>query len=143
MKYLSTLFVVAVLFSITSCNKWTKDKKNASYYYSTDYKLNEGVIMGVDIDDIDLLYTVFFYEKKTLKFKLVAEEITTDSEKEKGNVLAYTEGTAQVDKDLNILFVGETGTSSSFSGYFENEKKNHKATIPGLENRELNFILKK
>lgn len=99
--------------------------------------------MGVDIDDIDLLYTVFFYEGKTLKFKLVAEEMIAVSEKEKGNVLAYTEGIAQVDKDLNILFVGDTGTSSSFSGYFENEKKNHKAIIPGLENRELNFILKK
>ena len=140
MKTLTTLFTLAILFSIASCQKWSKEKKEkASFYYSTDFKAGEGRVMDVDVKDIDYLYTAFFYEGKALKFKLVAERATVD---QKNEVLAYQEGDAVVDESsLEIQFKPNSGVS--FTGAFENEKKLHKATIPGLELRDLNFVLKK
>lgn len=140
MKTLTTLFTLAILFSISSCQKWSKEKKEkASFYYSTDFKAGEGTVMDVDVKDIDYLYTAFFYEGKALKYKLVAERKTPD---QKNEVLAYQEGDAVVDESsLEIQFKPNSGVS--FTGAFENEKKLHKATIPGLELRDLNFVLKK
>lgn len=140
MKTLTTLFTLAILFSISSCQKWSKEKKEkASFYYSTDFKTGEGTVMDVDVKDIDYLYTAFFYEGKALKYKLVAERKTPD---QKNEVLAYQEGDAVVDESsLEIQFKPNSGVS--FTGAFENEKKLHKATIPGLELRDLNFVLKK
>lgn len=140
MKTLTTLFTLAILFSISSCQKWSKEKKEkASFYYSTDFKTGEGTVMDVDVKDIDYLYTAFFYEGKALKYKLVAERKTPD---QKNEVLAYQEGDAVVDESsLEIQFKPNSGVS--FTGAFENEKKLHKAIIPGLELRDLNFVLKK
>lgn len=140
MKTLTTLFTLAILFSISSCQKWSKEKKEkASFYYSTDFKAGEGRVMDVDVKDIDYLYTAFFYEGKALKFKLVAEHATVD---QKNEVLAYQEGDAVVDESsLEIQFKPNSG--EPFTGVFENEKKVHKATIPGLELRALHFVLKK
>ena len=140
MRTLTFLFTFAILFNISSCKKWSKEKKEkASFYYSTDFKAGEGRVMDVDVKDIDYLYTAFFYEGKALKFKLVAERATVD---QKNEVLAYQEGDAVVDESsLEIQFKPNSGVS--FTGAFENEKKLHKATIPGLELRDLNFVLKK
>lgn len=140
MRVLSTLTILFLLFSITSCDKWDKKEKETSFYYSTDYKNGDGVVLGVNVAEIDALYTVYFYEGKTLKYKLVAESF----ENEKGdNVLAYEEGLAGVDDNLRIKFTPQLGTNQSYSGYFENQKKNFKATLPGLNSREINFDLKK
>mgnify|MGYP003314551451 CR=1 FL=1 len=77
--------------------------------------------------------------KKVLKYKLVAERATLD---QKNEVLAYQKGDAVVDESsLEIQFKPNSG--ESFTGVFENEKKLLKTTIPGLELRELNFVLKK
>ena len=140
MRTLTVLFTLAILFSIASCQKWSKEKKEkASFYYSTDFKAGDGNVMDIDVKDIDYLYTAFFYEGKALKFKLVAERATVD---QKNEVLAYQEGDAVVDESsIEIQFKPNSGVS--FTGAFENEKKLHKATIPGLELRDLNFVLKK
>ena len=140
MRTLTVLCTLAALMSISSCQKWSKGKKEkASFYYSTDFKAGEGSIMDIDVKDIDYLYTAFFYEGKDLKYKLVAERGTSDK---KNEVLAYQKGDAIVDESsLEIQFKPNIG--EPFTGVFENEKKVHKATIPGLELRALNFILKK
>lgn len=76
MRTLTVLFTLTILFSISSCQKWNKEK--ASVYYSTDFKAGEGSVMDVDVKDIDYLYTAFFYEGKVLKYKLFAERATLD-----------------------------------------------------------------
>ena len=139
MRTLTVVFTLTILFGIYSCQKWSNGKKEkSSIYYSYDFKDAEGTVMDVDVKDIDYLYTAFFYEGKVLKYKLVAERATVD---QKNEVLAYQKGDAVVDESsLEIQFKPNSG--ESFTGVFENEKKLHKATIPGLELRDLNFVLK-
>ena len=146
MRTLSTLFILSYIFTLSSCDKWEEKEKDAYYYYSTDFKsdnLKSGsrTILNINIDDIDILYTVFFHERKGWKYKLVAEssEIQNGSNKS-DKVLAYEEGEANVDDDLNILFIPNSNPSDSYSGYFENDKKNFKVSLPGLYNREISFL---
>jgi hypothetical protein len=142
MRVLSILFIATAVFTFTSCEKWKKEKDDASYYYSTDFKEAQGTIMGVEIAEIDHLYTVFFYEGKDLKYKLVAEK--NGQESEKGDVLAYEFGSADVDESYNILYSPTLNGSTDYSGAFDTkEKKKFTVTLPGLDSRELHFILKK
>ena len=144
MRTLSALFILLFIFTLSSCDKW--EEKDAYYYYYTDFKLDNlksgsGTILNINIDDIDILYTVFFHERKVWKYKIVAEssEIQIGSNKS-DKVLAYEEGEANVDDDLNILFIPDSNPSGSYSGYFENDKKNFKVSLPGLYNREISFL---
>ena len=146
MRTLSALFILSFIFTISSCDKWEEKEKDAYYYYSTDFKSDNlksgsGTILNINIDDIDILYTVFFHERKVWKYKLVAEssEIQNGSNKS-DKVLAYEEGEANVDDDLNILFTPDSNPSGSYSGYFENDKKSFKVSLPGLYNREISFL---
>tara|TARA_B110001452_G_scaffold107509_1_gene89153 strand:- start:78 stop:524 length:447 start_codon:yes stop_codon:yes gene_type:complete len=146
MRTLSALFILSFIFTLSSCDKWEEKEKDAYYYYSTDFKSDNlksgsGTILNINIDDIDILYTVFFHERKVWKYKLVAEssEIQNGSNKS-DKVLAYEEGEANVDDDLNILFIPDSNPSGSYSGYFENDKKNFKVSLPGLYNREISFL---
>ena len=146
MRTLSALFILSFIFTLSSCDKWEEKEKDAYYYYSTDFKSDilksgSGTILNINIDDIDILYTVFFHERKVWKYKLVAEssEIQNGSNKS-DKVLAYEEGEANVDDDLNILFIPVSNPSGSYSGYFENDKKNFKVSLPGLYNREIIFL---
>ena len=146
MRTLSALFILSFIFTLSSCDKWEEKEKDAYYYYSTDFKSDNlksgsGTILNINIDDIDILYTVFFHERKVWKYKLVAEssEIQNGSNKS-DKVLAYEEGEANVDDDLNILFIPDSNPSGSYSGYFENDKKNFKVSLPGLNNREISFL---
>ena len=146
MRTLSALFILSFIFTLSSCDKWEEKEKDAHYYYSTDFKSDNlksgsGTILNINIDDIDILYTVFFHERKVWKYKLVAEssEIQNGSNKS-DKVLAYQEGEANVDDDLNILFIPDSNPSGSYSGYFENDKKNFKVSLPGLYNREISFL---
>ena len=146
MRTLSALFILSFIFTLSSCDKWEEKEKDAYYYYSTDFKSDNlksgsGTILNINIDDIDILYTVFFHESKVWKYKLVAEssEIQNGSNKS-DKVLAYEEGEANVDDDLNILFIPDSNPSGSYSGYFENDKKNFKVSLPGLYNREISFF---
>ena len=146
MRTLTALFILLFVFTLSSCDKWKEKEKEAYYYYSTDFKsdnLKSGsrTILNINIDDIDILYTVFFHERKVWKYKLVAEssEIQNGSDKSE-NILAYEEGDANVDDDLNILFIPNSNPSDSYSGYFENDKKNFKVSLPGLYNREISFL---
>ena len=146
MRTLSALFILSFIFTLSSCDKWEEKEKDAYYYYSTDFKSDNlksgsGTILNINIDDIDILYTVFFHERKVWKYKLVAEssEIQNGSNKS-DKVLAYEEGEANVDDDLNILFIPDSNPSVSYSGYFKNDKKNFKVSLPGLYNREISFL---
>ena len=146
MRTLSALFILSFIFTLSSCDKWEEKEKDAYYYYSTDFKSDNlksgsGTILNINIDDIDILYTVFFHERKVWKYKLVAEssEIQNGSNKS-DKVLAYEEGEANVDDDLNIQFIPVSNPSDSYSGYFENDKKNFKVSLPGLNNREISFL---
>ena len=146
MRTLSALFILSFIFTLSSCDKWEEKEKDAYYYYSTDFKSDNlksgsGTILNINIDDIDILYTVFFHERKVWKYKLVAEssEIQNGSNKS-DKVLAYEEGEANVDDDLNIQFIPVSNPSDSYSGYFENDKKNFKVSLPGLYNREISFL---
>ena len=146
MRTLSALFILSFIFTLSSCDKWEEKEKDAYYYYSTDFKSDNlksgsGTILNINIDDIDILYTVFFHESKVWKYKLVAEssEIQNGSNKS-DKVLAYEEGEANLDDDLNILFIPDSNPSGSYSGYFENDKKNFKVSLPGLYNREISFL---
>ena len=146
MRTLSALFILSFIFTLSSCDKWEEKEKDAYYYYSTDFKSDNlksgsGTILNINIDDIDILYTVFFHERKVWKYKLVAEssEIQNGSNKS-DKVLAYEEGEANVDDDLNILFIPDSNPSGSYSGYFENDKKNFKVSLPEVYNREINFL---
>ena len=146
MRTLSALFILSFIFTLSSCDKWEEKEKDAYYYYSTDFKSDNlksgsGTILNINIDDIDILYTVFFHERKVWKYKLVAEssEIQNGSNKS-DKVLAYEEGEANVDDDLNIQFIPVSNPSGSYSGYFENDKKNFKVSLPGLYNRKISFL---
>jgi hypothetical protein len=152
MRILSALFILSFIFTLSSCDKWEEKEKDAYYYYSTDFKSDNlksgsGTILNINIDDIDILYTVFFHESKVWKYKLVAEssEIQNGSNKPV-KVLAYEEGVANIDDeanvdgDLNTLFIPDSNPTGSYSGYFENDKKNFKVSLPGLYNREISFL---
>ena len=151
MRTLSIFFILSFIFSLSSCDKWEQKEqkeKDAYYYYSTDFKSDDTKsgtesILNINVNDIDILYTVFFYESKVWKYKLVAESSDIQNHSNKSDkVLAYEVGEAKVDESLNIIFIPDSNPSSSYSGYFENKKKNFKVSIPGLNNREINFLKK-
>jgi hypothetical protein len=54
--------------------------------------------------------------------------------------LVYEEGVANVDDDLNILFIPDSNPTGSYTGYFQNDKKNFKVSLPEVYNREINFL---
>lgn len=138
-KIAAVVLLLGVFSSCTKGDKWKKDSKKdkAQYYYSTDFKQSNQAILGLDVKTIDVLYSTFFYEGKVLKYKMVAEKYAD----KKSEVLAYEEGVADVNKDLHITFKPQS--TSSYTGHFENDKKNYKVSILGEEHGELNFILKK
>ena len=146
MRTLSALFILLFIFTLSSCDKWEEKEKDAYYYYSTDFKSDNlksrsGTILNININDIDILYTVFFHERKVWKYKLVAESSEIQNRSDKSdNILAYEEGVAHIDGDLNIQFVPDSNPSDSYSGYFENDKKNFKVSLPEIFNREINFL---
>jgi len=146
MRALSSLFILSFIITLSSCDKWEENEKNAYYYYSTvfkpvDLKSNAETILNINIDDIEILYTVFFQEKKVWKYKLVIESFEIQNDIDRSDkVLVYEEGVANVDEDLNILFIPDSNPTSSYTGYFENDKKNFKVSLPEIYNREINFL---
>jgi hypothetical protein len=146
MRTLSALFILSFIFTLSSCEKWKKKEKDAYFYYSTDFKpvdlkSGAGTILNINIDDIDILYTVFFYERKVWRYKLVVENSDIQNGSDKSDkFLAYEEGEANVDGGLNILFIPDSNPSDSYSGYFEKDKEHFKVSLPGLYNREINFL---
>ena len=66
MRALYALFILSFI-TLSSCEKW--EEKEAYYYHSTDFKpvdlkSNSETILNINVDDIEILYTVFFQEKK-------------------------------------------------------------------------------
>tara|TARA_Y100000385_G_scaffold267140_1_gene302996 strand:+ start:2719 stop:2910 length:192 start_codon:yes stop_codon:yes gene_type:complete len=62
MRAFSVLFILSFI-TLSSCDKW--EDKEAYYYYSTDFKpvdlkSNAETILNINVDDIEILYTVFF-----------------------------------------------------------------------------------
>ena len=145
MRVFSALFILSFI-TLSSCDKWEDKEKEAYYYYSTDLKpvdlkSNAETILNINVDDIEILYTVFFQEKKVWRYKLVIESIYIQNDIDKSDkVLVYEEGVANVDDDLNILFIPDSNPAGSYTGYFENAKKNFKVSLPEVYNREINFL---
>ena len=145
MRVFSALFILSFI-TLSSCDKWEDKEKEAYYYYSTDLKpvdlkSNAETILNINVDDIEILYTVFFQEKKVWRYKLVIESIYIQNDIDKSDkVLVYEEGVANVDDDLNILFIPDSNPTGSYTGYFENAKKNFKVSLPEVYNREINFL---
>lgn len=70
MRVFSALFILSFI-TLSSCEKWEDKEKEAYYYYSTDFKpvdlkSNAETILNINVDYIEILYTVFF-QKKSLK----------------------------------------------------------------------------
>ena len=145
MRSLYALFILSFI-TLSSCEKWEEKEKEAYYYHSTDFKpvdlkSNSETILNINVDDIEILYTVFFQEKKVWKYKLVAESSEIQNRSDKSdNILVYEEGVANVNDDLNILFIPDSNPAGSYTGYFENDKKNFKVSLPEVYNREINFL---
>ena len=145
MRVFSALFILSFI-TLSSCDKWEDKEKEAYYYYSTDLKpvdlkSNAETILNINVDDIEILYTVFFQEKKVWRYKLVIESIYIQNDIDKSDkVLVYEEGVANVDDDLNILFIPDSNPNGFYTGYFENDKKNFKVSLPEVFNREINFL---
>ena len=145
MRVFSALFILSFI-TLSSCEKWEEKEKEAYYYHSTDFKpvdlkSNSETILNINVDDIEILYTVFFQEKKVWKYKLVAESSEIQNRSDKSdNILVYEEGVANVDDDLNILFIPDSNPTGFYTGYFENDKKNFKVSLPEVYNREINFL---
>ena len=145
MRALYALFILSFI-TLSSCEKWEEKEKEAYYYHSTDFKpvdlkSNSETILNINVDDIEILYTVFFQEKKVWKYKLVAESSEIQNRSDKSdNILVYEEGVANVDDDLNILFIPDSNPNGFYTGYFENDKKNFKVSLPEVYNREINFL---
>ena len=145
MRVFSALFILSFI-TLSSCDKWEDKEKEAYYYYSTDFKpvdlkSNAETILNINVNDIEILYTVFFQEKKVWKYKLVAKSSEIQNRSDKSdNILVYEEGVANVDKDLNILFIPDSNPNGFYTGYFENDKKNFKVSLPEVYNREINFL---
>ena len=145
MRVFSALFILFFI-TLSSCDKWEDKEKEAYYYYSTDFKpvdlkSNAETILNINVDDIEILYTVFFQEKKVWRYKLVIENFDIQNDIYKSDkVLVYEEGVANVDDDLNILFIPDSNPNSFYTGYFQNDKKNFKVSLPEIYNREINFL---
>ena len=132
MRVFSALFILSFI-TLSSCEKWEDKEKKAYHYHSTDFKpvdlkSSAETILNINVDDIEILYTVFFQEKKVWRYKLVIENFDIQNDIDKSDkVLVYEEGVANVDDDLNILFIPDSNPTGSYTGYFENDKKNFKA----------------
>ena len=143
MRTLYALFILSFI-TLSSCEKW--EEKEAYYYHSTDFKpvdlkSNAETILNINVNDIEILYTVFFQEKKVWRYKLVIENFDIQNDIDKSDkVLVYEEGVANVDDDLNILFIPDSNPTGSYTGYFQNDKKNFKVSLPKVYNREINFL---
>ena len=145
MRVFSALFILSFI-TLSSCDKWEDKEKEAYYYYSTDFKpvdlkSNAETILNINVNDIEILYTVFFQEKKVWRYKLVIENLDIQNDIDRSDkVLVYEEGVANVDDDLNILFIPDSNPNGFYTGYFENDKKNFKVSLPEVCNREINFL---
>jgi hypothetical protein len=145
MRVFSALFILSFI-TLSSCDKWEDKEKEAYYYYSTDFKpvdlkSNAETILNINVNDIEILYTVFFQKKKVWRYKLVIENFDIENDIYKSDkVLVYEEGVANVDDDLNILFIPDSNPNSFYTGYFENDKRNFKVSLPEIYNREINFL---
>ena len=85
--------------------------------------------------------TQFFFKKKVWRYKLVIENFDIQNDIDKSDkLLVYEEGVANVDDDLNILFIPDSNPTGSYTGYFQNDKKNFKVSLPEVYNREINFL---
>ena len=75
--------------------------------------------------------TQFFSKKKVWRYKLVIESFYIQYDIDRSyKALVYEEGVANVDDDLNILFIPDSNPTGSYTGYFENNKKNFKVSLP-------------
>lgn len=134
MRVFSALFILSFI-TLSSCEKWEDKEKEAYYYYSTDFKpvdlkSNAETILNINVNDIEILYTVFFQEKKVWRYKLVIENLDIQNDIDRSDkVLVYEEGVANVDDGLNILFIPDSNPTGSYTGYFENDKKNFKVSL--------------
>ena len=146
MRAIYALFIYSFFLTLLSCDKFEDKEKEAYYYYSTDFKpvdlkSNAETILNINVDDIEILYTVFFNEKEVWRYKLVIENFDIENDIDKSDkVLVYEEGVANVDDDLKILFIPDSNPTSSYTGYFEIDKKNFKVSLPEIYNREINFL---
>ena len=71
MRVFSALFILSFI-TLSSCEKWEDKEKEA--YYSTDFKpvdlkSNAETILNINVDYIEILYTVFF-QKKSLEIQV-------------------------------------------------------------------------
>ena len=145
MRVLSAIIILSFI-TLSSCDKWEDKEKEAYYYYSTDFKpvdlkSNAETILNINVNDIEILYTVFFQEKKVWRYKLAIENFDIQNDIDKSDkVLVYEEGVANVDDDLNILFIPDSNPNGFYTAYFENDKKNFKVSLPEVYNREINFL---
>ena len=69
MRAIYTLFIYSFFLTLSSCDKFEDKEKEAYYYYSTDFKpvdlkSNAETILNINVDYIEILYTVFFQKKK-------------------------------------------------------------------------------
>ena len=75
----------------------------------------------------------FFFKKKVWRYKLVIENFDIQNDIDKSDkVVVYEEGEANVDNDLNILFIPDSNPTGSYTSYFENEKQNFKVSLPKI-----------
>ena len=64
MRALYALFILSFI-TLSSCDKWEDKEQEAYYYYSTDFKpvdltSNAETILHINVNDIEILSTVFF-----------------------------------------------------------------------------------
>ena len=61
MKTLGALLLFSTII-FSSCIKCEKplNKQDADYYYSEDYRDGDGTVLGIDVEEIDVLYVAFY-----------------------------------------------------------------------------------
>ena len=65
MRALYALFILSFIITLSSCDKW--EEKDACYsidFKPFDLKSSAETILNINVDDIEILYTVFFQKKK-------------------------------------------------------------------------------
>ena len=138
MRALSALFILSFIITLSSCEKWEKRSILFYWFQTSLFKVNAETILN--INDIEILYTVFCQKKEIWRYRLVIENLDIQNDVDRSDkVLVYEEDVANLDEDFNIQLIPDSNSNCHYRCYFENGKKNFKVSLAKVCNREIIF----
>ena len=110
------LFSILLVFVVTSCGKFKKDKDHDLTYYSEDYKEKDMSILNNHTSDIDAVWFEFSQKDKSKEYNRYSLIVKSNGEFNKEF------GSCYIDWNNQITFTPDMGESYVGTWIYEKEK---------------------